>query len=337
MDLGFINAGFHVIWANDNDEMACKTYANYLGHHIVHDDIDDIDIKTIPKADVLIGGPPCQDFSVLWKQPGMKGSRGKMLLSYLKILNHIQPKVFVLENVKGLRSMEKGAILEFMLEKMRSIGYKRISATLYNFADYGVPQLRERLVIVGVRDDILVDFTEPKPTHLGRHVSSGKALLGVENIPLNNEHQNIMPKTKKLLSLIPQGGNFSSIPKDHPLYVKGMISHVYRKLHKDKPSTTIIAAGGGGTWGYHYKENRPLTNRERARLFTFPDDMHFLGSVAQVRKQIGNAVPPKGILFIAKNIYKLLFDNKTLCQSSPTKKPLEGSFKKSSNPNLIAA
>jgi DNA (cytosine-5)-methyltransferase 1 len=105
--------------------------------------------------------------------------------------------------------------------------------------------------------------------------------------------------------------NFTDIPKDSPHYVKGMISHVYRRLHPEKPSTTIIAAGGGGTWGYHYEEPRPLTNRERARLFGYPDDFIFEGTITEVRKQIGNSVPPSGILPFAKQIKSFLESIKT--------------------------
>jgi len=116
-------------------------------------------------------------------------------------------------------------------------------------------------------------------------------------------------KTKKMLEMIPQGGNFESVPKDSPFYVKGMISHVYRRLHKDKPAYTIIASGGGGTWSYHFSEPRPLTNRERARLQTFPDNFVFEGSISDVRKQIGNAVSPKGIMPIAKRLYDMLSES----------------------------
>ena len=108
-----------------------------------------------------------------------------------------------------------------------------------------------------------------------------------------------------MLDLIPEGGNFTDIPKDHPLYVKGMISHVYRRLKLDEPAKTIIAAGGGGTWGYHYPEPRPLTNRERARLQSFPDDFVFQGSVTEVRRQIGNAVPPEGVRLVARRLLPL--------------------------------
>lgn len=108
-----------------------------------------------------------------------------------------------------------------------------------------------------------------------------------------------------MLELIPEGGNFTDIPKDNPLYVKGMISHVYRRINRSEPAKTIIAAGGGGTWGYHYPEARPLTNRERARLQSFPDDFRFIGSVAEVRRQIGNAVPPAGVRLVARRLKPL--------------------------------
>ena len=120
---------------------------------------------------------------------------------------------------------------------------------------------------------------------------------------------NITEKTRKMLELIPEGGNFTDIPKDNPLYVKGMISHVYRRINRNEPAKTIIAAGGGGTWGYHYPEPRPLTNRERARLQSFPDDFIFDGSVTEVRRQIGNAVPPVGVKLLAETLLPLFEGN----------------------------
>ena len=127
-----------------------------------------------------------------------------------------------------------------------------------------------------------------------------------------------------MLELIPEGGNFRDIPKDNPLYVKGMISHVYRRIKLDEPAKTIIAAGGGGTWGYHYPEPRPLTNRERARLQSFPDDFEFFGSVAEVRRQIGNAVPPEGVRMLAKRL-------KPLFSGEYEKVDLYGEYKKMKN------
>lgn len=108
-----------------------------------------------------------------------------------------------------------------------------------------------------------------------------------------------------MLKKIPAGGNFADIPKDDPLYVKGMISHVYRRIHPDKPSATLIAGGGGGTWGYHFPEPRSLTNRERARIQSFPDDFVFSGSFTEIRRQIGNAVPPVGVIGVVNEITRL--------------------------------
>jgi DNA (cytosine-5)-methyltransferase 1 len=133
-------------------------------------------------------------------------------------------------------------------------------------------------------------------------VTAGEAVKDIPANATNNELLRISPKTVDMLNLIPPGGNFTDIPKEHPLYVKGMISHVYRRMHPDEPSKTIIAAGGGGTWGYHYPEPRAFTNRERARIQSFPDNFEFVGSTTEVRRQIGNAVPPQGVYELAKTI-----------------------------------
>ena len=165
------------------------------------------------------------------------------------------------------------------------------------------------MLIVGIRIDTGFNFVHPKPTHgpngLLPYVTAGDALQGAEKVPYNNEQIGCMDKTRKMLELISEGGNFTDISKDNPLYVKGMISHVYRRINRNEPAKTIIAAGGGGTWGYHYPEPRPLTNRERARLQSFPDDFKFVGSIAEVRRQIGNAVPPLGIRPVAKQLMPL--------------------------------
>jgi DNA (cytosine-5)-methyltransferase 1 len=302
MDLGFRQAGYKLVWANDFEESACKTYASNLGDHIVHGDITKIDLNCIPECDVMIGGFPCQDFSMIWKRGGLETDRGNLYKYFVEAVKLKTPKVFVAENVKGLLTANKGQAIKTILDDFSRIGY-RVKIDLYNFAEYGVPQVRQRVFIVGIRNDIDWEFTKPQPTHSeDKFVSSGKALIGVKKAKHNNEHQNIAEKTKQLLALIPEGGNFSNVPAEHPLYVKGMISHVYRKLDRNKPSTTIIAGGGGGTWGYHFEENRPLTNRERARLFVYPDDFVFEGSITEVRKQIGNSVPPLASKILAESL-----------------------------------
>ena len=272
-------------------------------------DITKIDYSTIPNADVILGGFPCQDFSMIWKRGGINTERGNLYKNFVDLVSLKNPKMFVAENVKGLLTANKKQAIQKIIDDFSSTGEYGYQTKPYlvNFAHYGAPQLRERVLIIGVRKDIEQDFELPKPTHNpDNYVTSKEALKGVKSVPHNNEHQNIQEGTVEKLKLIPPGGNFTDIPKDSPHYVKGMISHVYRRLHPDKPSTTIIAAGGGGTWGYHYKEPRPLTNRERARLFGYPDDFVFTGTIAEVRKQIGNSVPPSGVGPIAKAIHEFL-------------------------------
>jgi len=279
MDLGFIQAGFNVIWANDIDPVACQTYARNIGPHIACGSICDISADSVPDSDVMIGGFPCQDFSMIWKRGGIETDRGNLYRDFVRLVTEKKPKVFVAENVKGLLTANKGMAAKQIVEDFTLAGYK-------------------------------VQFF-PSPTHSDdSFLSSRQALEGVAKVPHNNEHQNIQPKTIEMLKLIPPGGNFTSIPKDSPYYVKGMISHVYRRLHPDKPSTTIIASGGGGTWGYHFNEPRPLTNRERARLFGYPDDFVFDGTITEVRRQIGNSVPPAGIRVIAESIARFLRSTK---------------------------
>ena len=272
-DLGFHLEGYETIWANDFAEWAVKSFEKNFGKVIHLKDITKINPytdKTIPKCDIVLGGFPCQDFSIIWKQPGLNGTRGGLFRHFA--------------------------------------GYV-VKPHLYNFAEYGVPQFRERILFVGVRIDTGFNFNHPLPTHgpNGKlpYVTAGEALVGVKDVSYNNELINIKEKTKKMLEMIPEGGNFRDIPEDSPYHVKGMISHVYRRLKLDEPAKTIIAAGGGGTWGYHYPEPRPLTNRERARLQSFPDDFLFEGSVTEVRRQIGNAVPPEGVRLVAKRLLPL--------------------------------
>lgn len=310
LDLSLHYAGFEVTWANDFNEFACETFKKNISENIFCGSIEDVDIGKLPDADIVTGGFPCQDFSMIWKRPGLEGSRGNLYTYLLEMVNKKKPKVFIAENVKGLLSANDSKAIKQIIEDFESIepGYI-IKPKLYNFADFGVPQFRERVILVGIRMDTGFNFVHPKPQYGPKaeqpYISAGEALKGVDLIPYNNEHQNIKEKTKKIISLINPGGNFTDIPKDSEYYVKGMISHVYRRLHPDKPSSTVIAAGGGGTWGYHHSENRPLTNRERARIQSFPDDFVFSGSITEVRRQIGNAVPPVGAASIIKELVPL--------------------------------
>ena len=317
LDLGFHLEGYKTVWANDISEWAAASFKNYFGENIIKlGDITKINPYTnssIPNCDLVLGGFPCQDFSIIWKQPGLDGKRGGLYRHFLEFVDAKKPKAFIAENVKGLLTANKHKAIETIINDFETIqpGYV-VKPHLYNFADYGVPQFRERLLIVGIRIDTGFDFKHPLPTHgSGRgkpYITAGQAIEGALEAEFNNERINCADKTRRMLKMIPEGGNFTDIPKDDPLYVKGMISHVYRRLHHGEPAKTIIAAGGGGTWGYHYSEPRPLTHRERARLQSFPDDFKFIGNVTEVRRQIGNAVPPNGVRQLARRL-KPLFTN----------------------------
>lgn len=310
MDLPFHKAGFEVVWAIDSNRDACQTFRQNIADAIVHDSIENVDIDQVPNADLIIGGFPCQDFSMIWKRPGLEGTRGNLYTYFLEFVNKKKPKAFIAENVKGLLSANKYQAIKQIISDFESIapGYL-VKPKLYNFADYGVPQFRERVLLVGIRKDTGFNFVHPQPEYgPGRkypYRTAGDALKDVDKVPHNSEHQKIQPRTVKILELIKAGGNFTDIPKDSPYYVKGMISHVYRRIHPEKPSATIIAGGGGGTWGYHFPEPRSLTNRERARLQSFPDDFVFEGSFTEVRRQIGNAVPPDGIVAVVERLIPL--------------------------------
>jgi len=313
LDLGFHLEGYTTVWANDFSEWAVASFRKYFGDVIRFEDITKIDPykdKSIPECDIILGGFPCQDFSVIWKQPGLNGKRGGLYRHFLEFVDAKKPKAFIAENVKGLLTANKRMAIETIIKDFESIepGYV-VKPHLYNFADYGVPQFRERVIIVGVRKDTGFNFIHPLPSHgegrPHRYVTAGEAFDGVEKVSLNNEPINCLPKTRQMLERISEGGNFTDIPKDDPLYVKGMISHVYRRIHRSEPAKTIIAAGGGGTWGYHYPEPRSLTNRERARLQSFPDEFEFIGNITEVRRQIGNAVPPQGVRAVARRLLPL--------------------------------
>ncbi|MBE9120782.1 DNA cytosine methyltransferase [Tychonema sp. LEGE 07199] len=310
MDLPFHQAGFEVVWAIDSNQYACKTFSRNIADVIINDSIENIDIAQVPEAEICIGGFPCQDFSLIWKRPGLEGTRGNLYTYFLDFVNKKKPKAFVAENVKGLLSANNYQAIKQIISDFESIapGYL-VKPKLYNFADYGVPQFRQRVLLVGIRMDTGFNFVHPQPKYgINRknpYRTAGEALKNVETVIDNNKHHKIHTRTVEILNRIKPGGNFSDIPKDSPYYVKGMISHVYRRIHPDKPSSTIIAGGGGGTWGYHYLEPRSLTNRERARLQTFPDNFVFEGSTTEVRRQIGNAVPPQGIAAVVESLIPL--------------------------------
>lgn len=277
-----------------------------LLHQDITKNIEKELLKYKPKEyDIFLGGFPCVTFSVVGKQEGLKNDKdGQLYESFAKYVEQLQPKVFIAENVKGILSANKGEAVKIIKKRFELDGY-RLKIFLVNFADFGVPQLRERVLFIGIRNDIKTEFIPPEFTHKNNHITSKEAFKYLPKNCVHTQHLKVSDKVVERLKLIPQGKNFKSV-ENTPYAIKGLMSNIYRRLHEDEPAYTVIASGGGGTWGYHFKEHRPLTNRERARLQSFPDDYNFQGSTTEVRRQIGNAVPPVGIYPFAERIACLL-------------------------------
>jgi DNA (cytosine-5)-methyltransferase 1 len=308
---------FKTVKAIELNEYACNTL-NHNSKYFADTDVLNYDItKVDPKDfkdedyDVLLGGFPCVTFSIVGKQVGVKDDlNGKLYESFVKFVEELQPKVFLAENVKGILSANKGQAIKIITKRFEETGYK-LKIQLVNFADYGVPQLRQRVLFVGIRSDIDDEFKIPNPTHKDRHVTSEEAFSLIDTGCINHNFMRQLPTTTAKLEAIPEGGNFKDLPPE--LSVKALMSNIYRRLDRKKPAYTVLASGGGGTWSYHYEEPRALTNRERARLQAFPDDLKFKGSNTEVRRQIGNAVPAIGVYPFAKEIERIL--NTTIKQS----------------------
>lgn len=304
------------IWANDIDEDACKTYARNIHNNnssaVTCAPVEEIDFKKVPPFNALAFGFPCNDFSLVGKQKGLNGKYGPLYTFGVKAINVHNPLWFIAENVGGLQSANNGSAFKKILEDLEKSGKGyRLTPHLYKFEEYGVPQYRHRIVIIGIRKDLNIEFKVPAPTTFKKHLTAREALENppiAENTP-NNDPTRQSAVVIERLKYIPAGENawYKNIPENLRLNVKGAkMSQIYKRLHPEKPSYTITGSGGGGTHVYHWKENRALTNRERARLQSFPDTFIFEGSKESVRKQIGMAVPPKGAQAIIGALLKTL-------------------------------
>lgn len=290
-------------WASDYDFDSCETYLkNVPGadrNSVLHCDVSELVIDELPKIDGFAYGFPCNDFSLVGEQKGLNGKFGGLYSYGIRVIEHFNPKFIVAENVGGLSSSNEGKAFEMITKRLAEAGKYgyNLTAHKYKAEEYGVPQKRHRIIIVGIRKDYGLTFKVPAPTTKDNYISSITA-LEVPPIPLdaaNNELTKQNEKVKERLAHIPPGQNVwnSNLPVHLQLNVKGAkLSQIYRRLHPNEPSYTITGSGGGGTHGYHYKELRALTNRERARIQSFPDSFVFTGSKESARKQIGMAVPP---------------------------------------------
>uniref|UniRef100_B8J350 Cytosine-specific methyltransferase n=1 Tax=Desulfovibrio desulfuricans (strain ATCC 27774 / DSM 6949 / MB) TaxID=525146 RepID=B8J350_DESDA len=280
LDLGFKMAGHSIIWANDVYEDAVKTYRMNIGDHILCKDISQVTTAEVPDSDIIIGGFPCQGFSVANIKRNISDERNTLYKHLLRVVSAKQPKFFLAENVKGILSLGKGHVIQMILNDFENIGYT-MQLKLLNAADYGVPQTRQRVFIAGVRKDLDVIFTYPDATHscegtggLKKWRSVGEALAG---LPDPDEPNDIL------------NHDYSK----YKLRFNGYLGH--REIDPGKPAPTVTARGddrGGVVVLHHPNNQRRMSCRELAIVQGFPVDYAFFGNRSSVYRQVGNAVPP---------------------------------------------
>lgn len=316
--LGIEKAGFETLGLIEFDKDAADTLKkNRPNWNVIHDDIANISCLDLEKyfqikkgeLDLLSGGAPCQAFSYAGKRLGLEDARGTLFYHYALFLQKLQPKIFLFENVRGLLTHDHGSTYKTMLNIFAKAGYT-IDKKVLNAWDYGVPQKRERLITVGIRND-LIDKTEyffPKP-HDYKPVLRD-VLLDCPDSPYIPYGE----KKKKIFELVPAGGYWKDIdPSVAKEYMKscwemeGGRTGILRRMSLDEPSLTVLTSPSQKqTERCHPLEARPFTIRENARCQTFPDEWEFCGNVASQYKQVGNAVPVNLAWDIATEIQRSL-------------------------------
>lgn len=287
---------FEIIWANEIVEKAAETYEHHFGKHIVCEDVNNIPSEKFPKADIVIGGFPCQDFSLAGKRQGLSVERGRLYLQMKRVIDSVKPKAFIAENVKNLLMMEDGLILKTIIEDFKESGYQ-VYFHLFHAANYGVPQNRERVIIYGIRNDLKgVEAYLPKETHSQENwVTSSQAIDDLwdklDDPKVYNHRTKDYSKAKFYEGKKTQGNTrikANSIAPTIRSEHHGNIEGHYRTIGDDESDMT--------TW-------RRLSVRECARLQSFPDNFDFPCAASSAYKQIGNAVPPVLAWHIANALY----------------------------------
>lgn len=341
---GFKQAGFDILLGVDVWKDATVTYAhNIPGAKTINDDIskisgqDILDILNIKAddVDVIIGGPPCQGFSVSGKRL-RDDPRNFLYKSFVEIVGEIQPKIFVMENVPGLVRLFDGKVKEEVIEDFSEIGYEVVEKILTS-ADYGVPQIRKRVFFVGINKNKISNtkqFEFPIPEYgqdLKPYITCKEALSDLDFVPVDkslgedieyqiepqSEYQELMranskrllnhsitihtEKTRSTIALVPDGGNYKDLPEE--LQQTRKVNIAWTRMSSTKPCFTIDT---GHNHHFHYKENRVPTVRESARIQSFPDDFEFIGIKTSQLKQVGNAVPPLMAKALAEKVKEII-------------------------------
>ena len=292
--LGLEQAGITTIAHIEIDKACCETLkTNRPNWNVICEDIHHVDFKQYKnKVDIVTGGFPCQAFSFAGKKLGFEDTRGTLFHEFARCVQEVQPKIFMAENVRGLVSHDKGRTLKTIIDVLESLGY-RTQQEILNAAYFGVGQKRERIVIVGIRNDLDISFTYPTPekkmTTLKEALKNCPKSVGVE----------YSAKKKKVLELVPPGGCWIDLPEDiakeymgKSYYSGGGRRGMARRISWDEPCLTLTCSPSQKqTERCHPEETRPFTVRESARIQSFPDDWKFCGGIGDQYKQIGNAVP----------------------------------------------
>ena len=338
---GFIDAGFSVRLGVDFDDMALKTFEkNHEGAVAMKLDLFDLDnVDVIKKffdkkrlaVDVLVGGPPCQGFSLAGPRQ-VDDSRNKLYRAMVKTAQELRPNVVVLENVPGMIQLHGGLVKDKIIEDFTKLGYTMGEPQILYAPDYGIPQIRKRVVFVGLLDS-KEEFTYPKPLLKPEEYITCEQAIGdlpalvdivgdeIQDYPCaQSKYQELMrkgsdaihnhqgtihdPKTKKFIAMVPEGKNYKSLPPEYAGIYK--YHEALTRYHSKKPSPTINT---GHRSHFHYKWNRIPTVRESARLQSFDDNFIFYGNKTQQYRQVGNAVPPLLGKVIATEIMKWLDKN----------------------------
>lgn len=317
--LGMHLAGFKHVLLNEMDEMACQTLRrNRPEWNVLEGDVHKVDFTPLrDKVDFLSGGFPCQAFSYAGKKGGLNDTRGTLFFELARAVNEIRPKVFLGENVKGLLSHDDGKTLEIIRSAIAELGYTLVEPRVLKAIMYKVPQKRERLILVAIRNDIAeqVAFRWPDPYKRVMTLRDAfyKGDLYSADVPVS-DGQAYPEKKKRVMAMVPEGGDWRDLPvevqKEYmggSFYLGGGKTGMARRLSMDEPSLTLTCAPAQKqTERCHPTETRPLTVREYARIQTFPDEWQFEGNLTAQYKQIGNAVPVNLSYAIGRSLIRLL-------------------------------